>query len=307
MKAPFAPAWPMLSIAVVLMTAIAAVVFAGRRSRWHREHESLGLRGAWFWRPLACGGVAAVVLGTSVIRELRTVQSPRPLVAAGTLESPESKQQIPQANSMSQPPLRLASMAADSGELSPESAAIKPSASVIVNRSELPEWTRHAARVDGASRIVVVRSGLWSSITEAELHGLEEAARVAAVEFRHLDPLGVGDHRVLQTDALRQLGVRKRFHEVSELELANSQTQMHQLWLQLELTPELGQRLSVPWKKAAIDQRLRKLAGWSLWSALMAGVVAFGLRLDSIWNGRRRGAIVGTTLVLMVGGLFVLL
>lgn len=308
MEVTFAPAWPMLSIAVVLIAAIAAVVMAGSRSRWPHENRIPGLRGAWwFWMPLACGGVAALAMGMYLIHEARLEQSPRLLLTAGALKSPASTESFQRESSTSKPPSNLASSATDSLGSPPESDAAKSSASVIVSRSEQPEWTRQAARVDGASKYVVVRGGLWPSIDEAESHVLEEAARVAAVEFRHLDPLGVGDHRVLRTDVLKQLGVRKRFHEVSEHEFANSKTRMHQIWLQLELTPELGQQLSEPWKNAAIDQRLRVLAGWSLWAAISAGIVAFGLRLDSIRNGRHRGVIIGTTVALMVGGLFVLL
>ena len=78
---------------------------------------------------------------------------------------------------------------------------------------------------------------------------------------------------------------------------------MHQVWLRVELSPQLGQRFAEPWRQVAVAARLRALTGWSVWGTAAAALIAFALRLDAAWNGRRRGIIVGTAAALMLGSL----
>lgn len=178
-----------------------------------------------------------------------------------------------------------------------ESNAAKPNA-------ELPEWTRQTSRVDGASTFVVVKSGRFATLEEAELHAFDEAGQAAAQHFRNLDPSGVGRSVPLQRELVRESAIRDRFEEISRHDFGTMKNfPMHQVWLRVELSRQLGERFAEPWRKAVVDSRLRKLTGWSIWGTAAAALIAFALRLDSAWNGRRRAAVVGTAVVLALGSL----
>lgn len=172
---------------------------------------------------------------------------------------------------------------------------------------ELPEWTRQPVRVDGRRKLIVVRSGRFASEAEAELHGFQQAAITAVKEFASLDPRGSGAVQPQHSDIVKETAIKERFLEkIAEYDFGKFKAPMHQLWLQVELTPELGERLAEPWRQAAVEARLRTLTGWSLWSTVAAALAAFALRLDSAWNGRRRAVIVGITIALTLGTLAVL-
>ncbi len=169
--------------------------------------------------------------------------------------------------------------------------------------AELPEWTRQPSRVDGAKTFVVVKSGRFATLDEAELHAFDEAGHAAARHFRHLDPSGVGRCVPVQRELVRQQAIRDRFEEISRHDFgAMKDYPMHQVWLRVELSPQFGERFAEPWRKAVVESRLRKLTGWSIWGTAAAALVAFALRLDSAWNGRRRAAVVGAV-VLALGSL----
>ena len=169
---------------------------------------------------------------------------------------------------------------------------------------ELPDWTRKPSQVDGAKTFVVVKSGRFATLEEAELHAFDEAGQAAARHYRHLDPNGVGQCAQVQRELVRQQAIRDRFEEISRHDFgAMKDYPMHQIWLRVELSPQLGERFAEPWRQAAVATRLRTLTGWSVWSTAAAALIAFALRLDSAWNGRRRAVVVGTTVVLMLGSL----
>ncbi len=169
---------------------------------------------------------------------------------------------------------------------------------------ERPEWTRQPVRVDGRRKLIVVRSGRFASEEEAELHGFQTAAVTAVKEFSSLDPRGTGAVQPQHTDIVKETAIKERFLEkIAEYDFGKFKAPMHQLWLQVELTPELGERLAEPWRQAAVEARLRTLTGWSLWGTAAAALAAFALRLDAAWNGRRRVAVVGTAIALTLGSL----
>jgi hypothetical protein len=169
--------------------------------------------------------------------------------------------------------------------------------------AERPEWTRQSSQAEGANKLVVVRSGRFATPEEAELHALDEALKVAAQQFRHLDPSGVGRSVPAQRELVRE-AIQERHEETSRHDLGTMKDfPMHQVWLQVKLSPQLGERFAAPWRQAAVDGRLRALAGWSIWGTAASGLIAFALRLDSSWNGRRRVVVVGTTAALVLGGL----
>ncbi len=168
---------------------------------------------------------------------------------------------------------------------------------------ERPEWTRQPVRIDGSRKLIVVSSGRFASEIEAELHGFQQAAAVAVKEYSALDPRGTGAVQPQHTDVVKDTAIKQRFLEIAQHDFGKFQAPMHQLWLQVELTSELGERLAEPWRKAAVDARLRTLTGWSLWGTAVAALAAFSLRLDSAWNGRRRAVVAGTAIVLTLGSL----
>lgn len=186
-----------------------------------------------------------------------------------------------------------------------ESPTLVAEAEEFVNqKSELPEWTRQLTRIEGASTIVVVKSGLFATVEEAELHAFDEAGQAAAKQFRQLDPSGLGRCVPTQRELVRELAVRERFDETSPRNFGTLKNYpMRQVWLRLEFSPQFGEQFAEPWRHAVIEARLRTLAGWGIWSTAAAALIAFALRIDSAWNGRRRTFVVGTTIALMLGSL----
>lgn len=169
---------------------------------------------------------------------------------------------------------------------------------------ERPEWTRLPVRIDGGRKLIVVSSGLFASKEESELHGFQQAAVAAVKEFSSLDPRGTGAVQPQHTDLVKEIAIKDRFSEtIPEWDFGKFKAPMHQLWLQVELSNELGERLAEPWRQAAVEARLRTLTGWSLWGTAAAALAAFALRLDAAWNGRRRAVIAGTAIALTLGGL----
>lgn len=170
--------------------------------------------------------------------------------------------------------------------------------------TELPEWARQSVRIDGNRKLVVVNSGLFASEEEAELHGFEQAAAIAVKEYASLDPRGSGTVQPQHTDLVKENAIKQKpFLEVIQYDFGKFQAPMYRLWLQVELTPELGERIAEPWRQAAVEARLRTLTGWSLWATATAALTAFALRLDAAWAGRRRAMIAGTAVVLALGSL----
>ncbi|MBC7822256.1 MAG: hypothetical protein IAG10_35675 [Planctomycetaceae bacterium] len=214
---------------------------------------------------------------------------------------------------VSSPPRVLPSVSTSASEspriLAPSSAdAATASESIEAESSkpgiEFPEWTRQLSRVDGANTFVVVKSGRFATVEEAELHALDEAGQTTARHFRNLDPSGVGQCVPIQRELVRESAIRDRFEEISRHDFGTMKNfPMHQVWLRVELSPQLGERIAEPWRQAAVAARLRTLTGWSIWGTAAAALIAFALRLDSAWNGRRRTVVVGTTVALMLGSL----
>lgn len=187
------------------------------------------------------------------------------------------------------------------------SASASPTVTVELESAkpgvELPEWTRQSARIDGNRKLIVVSSGRFASEEEANLHGFQAAAATAVKEYSSLDPRGVGAVQPQHMDLVKDTAIKQRFIEIAQHDFGKFQAPMYQLWIQVELTPELGERLAEPWRQAAVEARLRMLTGWGLWCTAAAALAAFSLRLDAAWNGRRRAVLVGVTIVLAVGGL----
>lgn len=185
------------------------------------------------------------------------------------------------------------------GEL-PTVAEVRPDPS----SAELPEWTRQSPQVEGTSTFVAVKSGRFATLEEAERRAYETAGQTAAWHFRHLDPSGVGHCVPVQRDLVRQQAIRDRFEEISRHDLGTLKNfPMHQVWLRVELSPPLGEQFASPWRQAVVATRLATLTGWSVWCTAAAALIAFALRLNSAWNGRRRAVVVGLTLVLTLGSL----
>ena len=89
-------------------------------------------------------------------------------------------------------------------------------------------------------------------------------------------------------DLIKDSAITKKFMEVTQHDFGKFQAPMYQLWMEVALTPEVGERLAEPWRQAAVEARLRTLGSWSVWGTAAAALAAFGLRLDSARNGRRR-------------------
>lgn len=173
----------------------------------------------------------------------------------------------------------------------------------VKSSSELPEWTKLPVRMDGSRKLFVVSSGRFATEEEAELHGLQDATAAAVKEYASLDPNGRGAVQPQHSDIVKDKAIKLQHKEVIQFDFGKFQAPMYQLWMQLELTPELGERLAEPWRQAAVDARLRTLGGWCLWGTAAAALAAFALRIDSAWNGRYRAVVAGATIALALGGL----
>ena len=171
---------------------------------------------------------------------------------------------------------------------------------------QLPEWTKLKLVLDGKHKLVVVNGGRFASEEEAELHAFDQAAAVAAQEFRQFDPQGLGNRLEIHRDVIRQNAVKQRFLEEREHDFGKSKGLMYQVWLQIELSPELRERFAAPWRQATIDARIRTLAGWGIWLTVAAGVIAFAFRLDSARQGRNRASLCVMTVILAVGSLLLI-
>ena len=171
---------------------------------------------------------------------------------------------------------------------------------------QLPEWTKLKLVLDGKHKLVVVNGGRFASEEEAELHAFDQAAAVAAQEFRRFDPRGLGNRLEIHRDIVRQNAVKYRFLEEREHDFGKSKGLMYQVWLQIELSPELRERFAAPWRQATIDARIRTLAGWGIWLTVAAGVIAFAFRLDSARQGRSRASLCVMVGILAAGSLLLM-
>ena len=170
-------------------------------------------------------------------------------------------------------------------------------------KPQLPEWTTRNPVRDGQRRLVVLNGGRFASEEEAELHAFDQATLLATQEFRRLDPQGIGSRLEIHRDEIRRTAIKQRFLEVREHDFGKSKGLMYQVWLQLELTPDLGERLAAPWRQAAIDARVRTLAACGIWLTAIAGLTSFAFRWDSKRQGRNRTALCVTVVIVAAGSL----
>lgn len=170
-------------------------------------------------------------------------------------------------------------------------------------KPQLPEWTTRNPVRDGQRRLVVLNGGRFASEQEAELHAFDQATLLATQEFRRLDPQGIGSRLEIHRDEIRRTAIKQRFLEVREHDFGKSKGLMYQVWLQLELTPDLGERLATPWRQAAVDARVRTLAACGIWLTAIAGLISFAFRWDSTRRGRNRTALCVTVVIVAAGSL----
>lgn len=269
----FALGW-LLTIGIV---GIAFALVLVKTRRWPQAFQTI-----------AIPGVVSIAL-VVIVGFVRTAPIPHPV------QTERFRVELSSAGSVPSTPSNVAAenLVITDAESSKSAAAI-------------PDWTRQPLRIEGGRKWIVVSSGRFASEQEAELHGFQQAAVVAVNEYSSLDPRGLGAVQPQHADMVKDTAIKQRFLETTEHDFGKFKAPMHQLWLQIELTPELGNRLAEPWRDAAVAARLRTLTNWSLWSTAAAALAAFSLRLDAAWNGRRRAAIVGTAIALTLGSLAIL-
>lgn len=165
-------------------------------------------------------------------------------------------------------------------------ASTATSAETITFTESLPEWTRETVSPNNVRKVIA--SGLFATREEAELQAFDLAGRAAGKTFRHLDPRGAGEMSPLQAELVKAKGVVRRFDEVSERDFGKFKAAMYQTWLQLELTPELGQQLSEAWRTSAVNERLQLLGQVAAVLTAAAAAATLALRLDSARAARQR-------------------
>ena len=277
--------WSLLTFGVLLGVLILVLSAVRRSSQPAQVTAKFFVLGAVL--------LAIIVLGTFTRRTgpIRPQEIPMPI------KDPPVLRPVSVAGPSSSGNLSASSSDVETNSVKAEAESNKPDV-------QLPEWTRQSTWVAGANTFVVVKSGRFATLEEAELHAFDEAGQAAARHYRPLDPSGVGGCASIQRELVRQQAIRDRFEEISRHDFgAMKDYPMHQVWLRVELSPQLGQRFAEPWRQVAVAARLRALTGWSVWGTAAAALIAFALRLDAAWNGRRRGIIVGTAAALMLGSL----
>ena len=171
------------------------------------------------------------------------------------------------------------SLFTESPEAEPPTVASPPLLSADGStKNALPEWTTHSPVLDGKRKLVVLNGGRFASEEEAELHAFDQATLIATQQFRHLDPQGIGRRLEIHRDEIRRTAIKQRFLEVREHDFGKSKGLMYQVWLQMELSENLGQRLAAPWRQAAVDARVRTLAACGIWLTAVAGLISFAFR-----------------------------
>lgn len=159
----------------------------------------------------------------------------------------------------------------------------------LTDISKLPEWTQAEALRDDSLELIVVRSGRFATKEEAEEHAFDEAAKLVAQRLRHLDPTGVAAPTPTQREIVRESAIKQRFEETSLHNFgALKDHPMHQVWLQLELSAQLGEKFAEPWRRTAVDARLRTLATWAGWATTAAALATIALRIDPARLGKNR-------------------
>ena len=172
--------------------------------------------------------------------------------------------------------------------------------------SPLPEWTKRNSIRDGERRTVAINGGRFASEKEAELHAIDQATLLATQEFRQLDPQRHGRRLESHRDEVQRTAIKKRFLEVREHDFGKSKGLMYQVWLQLELSPDLGDRIASPWREAAVSARIRLLATSGIWLTAVMGLIAFAFRWDTARQGRNRKMLCVTVMIAAVGSLLLL-
>lgn len=189
------------------------------------------------------------------------------------------------------------------GIIPPVASTVTTGKTESTAKPSLPEWTQQNTTRDGERKIVVIEGGRFASEEEADLHALDEATAVATKEFRHLDPRGQATRLPAHRDEIQRTAIKQRFLENREHDFGKSKGVMYQVWLQLELSPDLGNRIAAPWREAAVNARIRLLAGASIWLTAVMGLLAFAFRWDTARQGRNRTAIFATVLIVAAGSL----
>ncbi len=170
-------------------------------------------------------------------------------------------------------------------------------------KSPLPEWTQRNPIREGERRIVVISGGRFASEDEAELHALDQATIVVTQEYRQLDPQRQGTRLPMHRDLVVKTAIKKRFLETREHDFGKLKGLMYQVWLQLELSPDLGDQIAAPWREAAVEARIRLLAGIGIWLTAVMGLTAFAFRWDNARQGRNRMAVFATVVIVAAGSL----
>ncbi len=278
---PYIAAWPLGTFLVCVITVAGLIAFlrhAARRS----------------WLSFALGLTAAFLVFCFVIKGVRTVDSV-PEIAQHIIARPVAQNVEPESTEVVSTDIVRPDIAS-SAEVNADSSA----------KASLPEWTQRNPIRDGERRIVVIKGGRFASEEEAELHALDQATIVATQEFRQLDPQGQATRLPIHRGIVVTTAIKKRFLEVREHDFGKSKGLMYQVWLQLELSPDLGDRIAAPWREAAVNARIRLLAGSGIWLTAVLGLIAFAFRWDSARQGRNRTAVFVTVVIVAAGSLLLI-
>ncbi len=277
------PFQPNLSVGALVTIFVCGIAVAGLIALLRRTAVRSRL-------PFALSLTVAFLLFCFVIKGIRTVDSVTPTpheTTQRTIEIPVVQMREPESSDIA------SSDTTSSGVANAESSA----------KSSLPDWTKQTSIQDGKRKLVAINGGRFASEEEAELHAFDQATLIATQEFQHLDPQGQGRRLPIHREEIQRTAIKQRFLEVREHDFGKSKGPMYQVWLQLELTPDLGQRITTPWRQAAVDARVHTLAACGIWLTAVAGLVSFAFRWDTARQGRSRTAVFVTVLIVAAGSL----
>ena len=177
----------------------------------------------------------------------------------------------------------------------PDSSPVRTADSRDVNRplsSARPSWVDQPRVVEGDCERIVLISQQYSTRDEAE-HELRFAA-VKLVE-EDLRRFQTGRFRPQSwrpaADDVIAHAVRSRYDDVAEIDFGSFTHPMHRVCWQVELSPAVRIEFMPAWRRAVTSFRIPLVAAVASGFAMAASASLMYFRLDSLTQGRARGAL----------------
>ena len=292
----------MLAVVVLLVT-VALVIGLYVLSTARNQQVHVPKAGSWFatllWAlpVLAVLGYLCMLESSPLIDALRWIGEPAPAEHSAEFTPIER----PPGSIVPEPKLDEEIIAAvESTADSKEPAESHP---------PVPEWVREpsepgddASPVGGDGTLVVVSSGRFLTVEEAETKALAQATAELKKDFHAIyAQSGIWN---LPVEVVRDRAIRKRHVEpvTHDFTIGGEikPTQMYVVHLQVELSPKVRDVLFPYWREQIVTQRLWMIGGLVGLLTFMTGTLAAYFRLDTLSGGAYRNRLKFAAVALIV-------